>query len=376
MPPVKVTYRVEPVVPEAARRELTRLWSANLIAAGDVERKFEWLYREAPDRPASAFLLAAQDGVEESWVGTAGVGVRRVRAGGRELRAGLLADLAVDKDHRTVAPALALVRAVKAWVFGDGGFDLAYGFPNRLAEGVFKRVGYAPLGTIGRWARVLRHAAYAPRIKQARLERMPAALKRVVDRAVDVPVIAAVAGGAVDAVQLARAAPSAMQAARRIELDWVDVADERIDAVWDAAKDEYEVAAVRTARFLTWRFPAAPEVSVVVASARGGGPVAYAVVEQGGDGVAHLRDLFGTREAVSGLLDRLPPALYVRGAHSVSIRYLGDPWLVAALEARGFSRRDSSRVITIGVSPELDDASKAALADANSWHLTDADEDA
>jgi hypothetical protein len=104
--------------------------------------------------------------------------------------------------------------------------------------------------------------------------------------------------------------------------------------------------------------------------------VAYAVVEQGGDGVAHLRDLFGTREAVTDLLDRLPPALYVRGAHSVSIRYLGDPWLVSALEARGFSRRDSSRVITIGVSPELDDASKAALVDASSWHLTDADEDA
>jgi hypothetical protein len=39
-----------------------------------------------------------------------------------------------------VGPALALVRAGKALV--DEHYQLAYGFPNKLAEGVFKRAGY------------------------------------------------------------------------------------------------------------------------------------------------------------------------------------------------------------------------------------------
>ena len=359
----KVTYSVAKVAPAEVRDEVTRLWGANLVTAGDVDRKFDWAYREAPEPTPTVFMLAADGDGERRWVGTAGVAIRRVRAGGRELRAGLLADLAVDRDHRSLLPALSLVRAVKEWVGGE--MDLAYGFPNNLAEGVFKRVGYKPLGMMGRWVRVLRHAGYASRVKEAELPRVPRPVKRVVDRAADVGAIAAVAGGAVDLVQLARIAPSAVQAARRIKLAWAEAADERIDRVWEAAREEHEVVGVRSARFLSWRFPAAPERAIAIAGARGdGAPLAYAVIDHV-DRVAYVRDLFGTREAVTWLLDLLVPALYPRGATAVSMRYLGAPWLVEALEARGWVQRQAARqVISTG------------MFAAEQWYLTDADEDA
>ncbi len=371
----KVSYSIERVVPGEVRAELERLWGANLQVDGGVARKFEWLYRDAPDRPEAVFLLGADGGDGgRRWVGTAGVGIRRVWVRGHERRAGLLADLAVDRDHRSVGPALTLVRAVKEWSLGE--LDLAYGFPNAHARGVFKRVGYQTLGSMGRWARVLRHASYAARVKDTELPRVPASVKRAVDRAAEVPARAAIAGRTVDVVRLLQRAPSALQAARQIKLRWLDQADERIDQLWESARDAYGVVGVRSARLLRWRFPVGERVQLALACARdGGAPLAYAVVEHDDEQNAHVRDLFGHQDAIGTLLDLLVPALYPRGATSVSMRYLGAPWLVEALEAHGFVRRPGERTIAVGVGTRLDDAERAAVSDVEQWHLTDLDED-
>ena len=105
MPPA---YAVERCAPAAVRADLERLWDANLTLESHPADKFGWLYAEAPVVPATVFVLRA-DGAA---VGTAGVGVRRFQLGADVGEAGLLADLAVDKAHRSVGPALALVRAV------------------------------------------------------------------------------------------------------------------------------------------------------------------------------------------------------------------------------------------------------------------------
>lgn len=75
---------------------------------------------------------------------------------GRAHRAALLADLAIDRAHRTVLPALILQHAVKRHV--DASYDLSYGFPNAHAVGIHRRIGYHEHGTMPRYVRVLRHA--------------------------------------------------------------------------------------------------------------------------------------------------------------------------------------------------------------------------
>jgi hypothetical protein len=370
---VAVTYRIDQVAPDQARDDLMRLWGDNLTVDGGVERKFDWLYVDAPDRPDRVFMLAARAAGADRWIGTAAVLVRRLSVLGVDRPVGLAADLAVDRGHRTVLPALSLVRAARDWAIGA--LDLVYGFPNQLAAGVFKRVGFRPLGTIGRWARVLRHGAYAERIAGAELPRVPPALRRAIDAAAGVPAIAAVAGGAVDLARLAKLAPATADAARRHRLTWLAAADERFDALWAAARGDFDVVGVRTSRFLRWRFPASERLAIALSTARAGGaPAAYAVVETV-DGIAHMRDVFGRREAIGPLLDRLVPALYARGAHAISVRYLGAPWLIDLIEARGFVARTSDRAIMIDVRAELPAAEREAVTTAARWHLTDADED-
>jgi GNAT superfamily N-acetyltransferase len=371
MPP---RYSVERRPFVEVETELRRLWDDNLTVDGGVERKLAWLYREAPDPPDGVFMLAA-DGDDEPrrWVGTAGVLIRRVQIAERELRAGLLADLAVDRAHRSVGPALMLAREARTWTLGH--LDLAYGFPNRHAEGVFKRVGYKVLGKMPRYARVLRHAGYAAKVTEDDLARAPAPLRSFLLRGLQQPALANLAGLAADAAVLALGAAEGIGAASRLRLEYVARPDERFDRLWAAAHASFGVVGQRTSHFLDWRFPPSDAISFAVASTRRTGePRAYAVLERDGDTV-HVRDLFGHPTDIPALLDLVIPALYARGAASLSMRYLGAPWLVDALTARRFATRATERTITIGTSERLPAEVRARIEDATSWHMTDADED-
>lgn len=144
------------------------VWRASLGHVDGRAAKFDWFYRDAPD---GALLQLLRHGPARTVVGTAGVGWRRMRGGGRELRAGLLADMAVMSDHRMLGPAMSLQRAASDRALRDG--DLVYGFPNPHAVPVVKRLGYAHAGDMVMYVRVLRHAPYlaqhVPRITAALL---------------------------------------------------------------------------------------------------------------------------------------------------------------------------------------------------------------
>ena len=371
---------MERVRPADAREDLLRLWAENLQLESPAEAKYAWLYQDAPISPEDVWLLRATLEGAVSTVGTAGVGVRKfqVGEGANDVTAGLLADLAVDKAHRSVGPALGLVRAVKESVLGKGDApgaqSFAYGFPNALAEGVFKRVGYQVLGVIGRYARVLRHAEYAARVRELELSSVPPAARELLYKVAEQPLLAAMAGAAVDMAQLARRSPAAVEAARRLRVEPVPMLDgAAVDALWARARGEHAVVAHRTGAVLAWRFPVEKRRTWYAAYSRdtSRGLRAYALVERHDDGSAHLKDLFGHRSDMVGLLDLLPGLVYRTGATSLSMRYLGAGWLKDALIERGFSERESTRMIAVGATESV----RNAVMRPESWHLTDFDED-
>lgn len=370
------TYSVARVAPAEARDDLLRLWADNLQVETSPAAKFDWIYRAAPLLPEQVWLLRAS--TSPAAVGTAGLGLRRMQLPHGDASAGLLADLAVDKAHRSLGPAIAIVREVKSWALGH--LDLAYGFPNAHAQGVFKRTGYHPLGTITRWARVLRHAGYAARVRELELPRVPPAARDLLYRAAEQPWFAALAGAAVDVTQLARRSPAAIEAARRLRVDATDAPDPAaLDELWARARGEYGVVAHRGGAVLSWRFPASPRRRWYGARARGAADSAlraYALVERSDDGAAHIKDLFGHPADVIALLDLLPALAYRAGASSLSMRYLGAPWLADALAARGFTARQADRLIVVATAATMPAASAEAVRKADTWHLTDFDEDA
>jgi hypothetical protein len=362
-------YEVQHSAPNASRDNLLRVWK-NLEVKGELADKFRWTYEQAPYLPDTVFLLKVHDRV----VGSVGYGVRTFCVGGESKRVAVMADLAVDSEHRSLAPALALVKAGREHVQKE--FDFAYGWPNHKAEGVFARARYKSLGTLHRYVRVLRYEAYldrthyyTARLKQ--LGRLPARLATVLTRRP----VAAVGTRVFSQAQRLRHFTSTVVEQRVYSLQWSKLEDERLDQIWDTARGQYPIVAERTSRFLRWRF-AADNVRVAVLTRKSdGSPCAYAVLRvERGD--AQLVDVFGEPNALAALLALLVADLWHdRSIHVLSCLYLGRPGFVEALLRNGFEKKPDKVRSVFVCGGRLPEAHRSELEAASNWHLTALDED-
>ena len=353
---MSVQYSVRCASPVEAEADLRRIWTNNISIGCDAGIKMHWTYRSAPVPATEVFLLASELKGASSVVGTSGILVRRVQVGGRMLDAALLGDFAVDASHRTLMPAMTLMRAVRARAIER--YGVVYGFPNDKAVGVCRRVGFAELARVKRFARVLRH-------------------ERFVRKYVDLPFVTRAGSVVVDAAMLARGVPAQARAMRTFKLVWLDDVDERFDDLWSRARSEYSIVAERSAAFVKWRLLEHPiarcRIAALVERGRRTRLHAYAAVHVSDD-IAHIRDLFGHKNALGPLLDRLLPALWRHGPSSASFNYIGSDETIAELTSRGFAVREAKRAVIVDVGGETQ-GHGALVRDCPNWHLTDADED-
>lgn len=228
-------YAVRDGDARADRDAVLAVWRGNLGQDARMAAKYDWFYLGAPaGEPVMAVL--AHVGADAP-VGACSAGRRRMLRDGREIRAGVLVDLAVLPEHRSLGPALMLQQELFA--AGRRALDALYGFPNPKAAPVFKRIGYRQLGEMVRHARVVRHAAYVRR----RAPRMPSFLASLAGAAIDFGT------GLRDAL---RAGGGGTLRAR-----WCDRAPD-IEALWQASPKPAALTAIRDAAHLRWRFDEAP----------------------------------------------------------------------------------------------------------------------
>ena len=226
-------YVVQGGDPLSDRDTVLSLWSGNLGQQDRITSKYDWFYLDCPH--GAPLLQLLQHTPSEDWVGTACAGRRHMRWHGRDIRAGVLVDLAVVPEHRSLGPALILQQGlIEA---GGHQLDLLYGFPNPKAAAVFKRVGYSKLTDIVRYAHVLRHGRYLR-------SKMPGWL--------------AVTVGAVADVVFAVAATAKRLFATRINANWSERADARMDALWFASPQGGGLVGVRDRTQAKWRFDDCP----------------------------------------------------------------------------------------------------------------------
>ncbi|MGH9885288.1 MAG: hypothetical protein ACREBE_07155, partial [bacterium] len=258
-----IRYDVFAREPERVSDDICRLWRENLALRSTPEAHFQWLYREAPDPASRVFLLAAAaepadpGARSDDIVGTSGFSIRRFQLGGTEVRAAVCGDLVVAREHRSLLPALRLVRAVREHAVGEYAF--CYGFPNEKAQGVMVRAGFQVLGKTTRYARVLRHAGYLREVA-ARVRARPE-LAPVVDSAVRHRRLARALAPILDVARLAGGLPDIARARAAYRLLWLRTTDgqrgvdARFDQLWDRARSEYGVIGARTSAMLRWRYP-------------------------------------------------------------------------------------------------------------------------
>jgi hypothetical protein len=73
---------------------------------------------------------------------------------GAQYHGACIADFAVSREHRSLGPALMLLRRIAE--VGVERFDLVYGLPNAKSTAVCKRAGLKCIGYIRRYVKVLR----------------------------------------------------------------------------------------------------------------------------------------------------------------------------------------------------------------------------
>ncbi|MGH8061501.1 MAG: hypothetical protein ACREO7_05750 [Pseudoxanthomonas sp.] len=301
------------------RDRVLAIWSGNLGRTDRIAAKYDWFYLGCPYGAPLLQLLQHQP--SGTWVGTASAGQRRMLWRGREIHAGVLVDLAVLPEHRSLGPALILQQGLIA--AGARELDLLYGFPNPKAAAVFKRIGYERLTEIARYVRVLRHAHYLQ-------QRMPGWLARPMGRVAD----------------LAFAARDLMRRALgpRLKTHWASAADARMDALWAASNKGDGLVATRDSQHARWRFDASPMASTrYLLLARTNEDSLYAwFATQAVAETLHVRD-FWSMDGIGGMdkscLLALVEAARKAGHAALSVEIAADPAHVSDWMKCGFVER-------------------------------------
>jgi hypothetical protein len=331
-------YAVREGRPTEDKSAVLDLWRGNLGDASRLLWKYDWFYEQSPLGPPLTLLLEWRAPDVESLrpVGVATAGRRRFFKGEETLEAGVLVDLAVLPEHRTLGPALVLQKALRNE--GLTRAALLYGFPNAKAAPVFQRAGYRKIGMMRRYVKVLRPSAYLRR-------RLPALL-------------AAPLGVLADALTRVRLELAALPGPT---LRWTGV---DVPVPYGSSdRGSTLLRGERTAAFVAWRF---------AAEAQPGRVQRVAFANDTGWIVEQQADLLIIRDCSPSLLQ---PAFATawqvlfrdcarRGATRVDFECLAPESLQRRLAELGWSARSERPAFAAG----------DADADTD-WFLTSADED-
>ncbi len=341
-------YSTRPAVLPAERDRVLAVWEGTLGERSRMSAKFSWFYEQSPTGTPFALLLewkSAPDSAAQV-IGVATAGRRQFHCGSQALSAGVLVDMAVRPEHRTLGPAIQLQKGLLAE--GLRNVDFLYGFPNPKAAPVFRRAGYHCLGQMQRHVCVLRASGYLG-------PRLPLAAARLLAPCADFALRIKFELGA--------------WSAKAPRLEWLPVEDLRKKRV-SSAGGEAGTGGARSADFLAWRFSSAHSTNahfaVVAALATDD---AYWVVEEQGT-------VLQVRDCSSLLLDPVHRSAWIalfrdaarRGFHSVSFECLATAGKLEVLRSLGMKVRGERPVFWSGFR-------STQPASSAEFFLTSADED-
>jgi len=213
------------------RQVVLDLWRQNLADVSRLDEKYDWHFLNNPFGLGQIWILMA-DGQP---IGTTSLGMRPLKLGQTATTAGVACDLAVNKHHRFLQPALMLQRALLS--SARAGVRIVYGVPNSGGASVMKYVGYQEFCSVHRYVRVLRISHY---------------LQKSGKFVAIVPFIGKMADQGFAALHL-----FGRQRSRSLT-QVLPSFDERFDELWNHIASEQWALTVRDRRFLKWRYLECP----------------------------------------------------------------------------------------------------------------------
>ena len=351
-----MSYRVDTLEPEKHREQLLGLWSSSMTdprIAGVAAERFQWLYNGNPSGPTRTFVGMHVE--SESVIGCASVVSRRVVMSGRVADGGMLCDFAIDKKHRTAGPAIAIQRTV-AKESVAAGLEFLFGYPNRGAVPIFKRLRWAFVGEASAYVKPLRSEyKVRERIKPALLAKLGALVVDTALRASDVRHL--------------------LRRPRLFRSDIIDRADDRFDDLWRRSRPRF-ITGERDSAYLNWRYAGFPTANhrffVLTSNHRLLGFVVYSVENE----VALVADMHCDLDHDLDLLLFAFAERMRREKHrSIYVGYAGNDSMGKTLEAHHFFKRPHDRTLLVYVDKTAPDELRDRVTDLQNWHLFDGELD-
>ena len=213
------------------RQVILDLWRRNLADISRLEEKYDWHFLNNPFGTGQIWILESNG----EPIGTTSLGMRPLKLNKSLATAGVACDLAVNKDHRFLQPALMLQRALLTSARAE--VRIVYGVPNSVGSAVMKYVGYQNFCSVHRYAKVLRISHYLEKSKKF---------------GAVIPFIGRIADQGFAALHL-----FGRQRSRRFT-QVLPSFDERFDELWNQIASEQWALTVRDQRFLKWRYQECP----------------------------------------------------------------------------------------------------------------------
>jgi GNAT superfamily N-acetyltransferase len=308
--------------PQAERLELLAIAARNRPGPPErFERRFAKYYENNPLGPPSVFF--ARDNESGELVGMTAMFPTALRVAGQLLPAAIGGDFAVDAAHRGFGPAVALQRATTS-VLAERDLRCAYGSPNRFSEPIVGRAGYADVGRLTRFVKLLR-------------------ARPLVDRYTRRPRLARLATAAADPVVSIASRERLYRRSARFSVARPEVFDDRFANLWEIARGHQGATSERRADLLNWRYektgPAAARDAYSIFALLDGRDVAGYIVHRLDDGSRLVYDIvhLPERPAIDALLSEFILDARDSGAAMIDLGYVGPANLLTRrLRAFGF----------------------------------------
>lgn len=318
------------------------------------QARFEWSYFSNPYGRSRAWL--AIDESSRRVIGAVGAFPRMVFVHGEPILCWNGGDSSIDREYRTLGPAMKLRGAVKRCV-ENGEMSFLYSYPVDAMRIVLERIGHVAIGNMPRY-------------------RLMITVDKVLERFMGKHVFSRVLAKTLNPLMLLWPGNFSHNKDLQVRLQSPTRFGAEYDRLFERFKDKYAVVAVRDSQFLTWRFLQSPlygNLRIVRLEAEGH-LRGYVVIEVG-EGSAKILDFLveDDNRASLALLGGAFRFIRTWGINTVSVRATEFNPLLKHLRAFGFIRPDnknSAVVVCAG-----NNTSYQPALNGSSWFMTEADRD-
>lgn len=345
-------YYITEVSSEEEVGQVTSIWESNLpVAHGDGIKKYQWFYQTTPYQKARLWLLKLRG--SEKAVGVGGVGYRRFSIGDRSFVGAIGVDLAVEKGHRTLGPALKLQRTIMESAKMDA--DFLYGFPFNNADVILKHYGYQKIAEFTRLVKVLRSGNYLKSVVK------PSFLSS----AVSIPA---------DLLLRVRSVKTLWASGNVFESDSLKDSYPLLDRLWNRIVQQGILIGERSSEYVAWRYFKCPEIKYRVFGIKDNdnslqGVIVYFLQNK----KVEIADLicadYEDSTIIHSLFTNFEKYCFTNGADLIGINLIGCKGLSSCLLSMGFwrNKKRQTSVLYINTGENQDLLDKFKDLDHSYW---------